>query len=237
MNGRVWASAASLHFKLDLAFILSWTRSLQRYQNLSALHPFSDHLPTCRSWLVGHTAFNHIIIGIKLWLFDDWHLDYLLMRSHVYLPGALNQCLEVTGNTAWGFLLYFFPFFFSFGFFFFFFLLISLERRKNSFLYILIPLITPTSCTPRIRRPVLIHITKRGGCKVYRSAKNQAPSLFQTKRLWVNLTHTSSCALTTPPPQLLEIKGGSQRLQLSFYQEYLPMASFSLSSPPRLFLS
>lgn len=131
----------------------------------------------------------------------------------------------------------FFSFFFFFWFFFFFFLLISLERRKNSFLYILIPLITPTSCTPRIRRPVLIHITKRGGCKVYRSAKNQAPSLFQTKRLWVNLTHTSSCALTTPPPQLLEIKGGSQRLQLSFYQEYLPMASFSLSSPPRLFLS
>lgn len=134
---------------------------------------------------------------------------------------------------------FFLFFFLSFSFFFFglVFFIISLERRKTSFLYILIPLIIPTSYTPRLRRPLLIRITKRGGCKVYRSAKNQALSLFQTRRLWVNLTHTSSCVLTTPPPQLLEIKGGSQRVQLSFYQEYLPMASFSLSSPLRWFLS
>lgn len=166
---------------------------------------------------------------IVWWLTLGLSLNEISCRSP---PGS-----ESVSRSHWQYCMRVFVAFFFLLVWFFFFLLISLERRKNSFLYILIPLITPTSCTPRIRRPVLIHITKRGGCKVYRSAKNQAPSLFQTRRLWVNLTLTSSCALTTPPPQLLEIKGGSQRVQLSFYQEYLPMASFGLSSPPCLFLS
>lgn len=59
----------------------------------------------------------------------------------------------------------------------------------DSFLYILIPLIIPTSRTPRITRPVLIRVTKVGGCKVYKSAKNQAPGSVSEPGYSLNLRH------------------------------------------------
>lgn len=64
-----------------------------------------------------------------------------------------------------------------------------LRGGDDSFLYILIPLIIPTSRTPRITRPVLIRVTKGGGCKVYKSAKNQAPGSVSEPGYSLNLRH------------------------------------------------
>lgn len=78
MVGRVWASKANLHLKLESVSV-----------KLPGISP-----PQSLFWPAtylripaGYTTFIQVIIEINLGLFGDWQLDYVVLSSHVCLPG------------------------------------------------------------------------------------------------------------------------------------------------------
>lgn len=112
MVGRVWASKASLHLKLDPVSV-----------KLPGISP--PRIPFLTSYLLMYTCWLHYFYPNNHWnqLRTVWWLAVGLrcLEFSRLSPRVLNGYLEITGNTAWGFNCICFIF-----------LLISLQRRKRS---------------------------------------------------------------------------------------------------------